>query len=119
MRLNPVLAKTEVNLPAIHYPPIVERAGKGYNVFFLDLPGCTSAGRTIQEAAEIAEEALGGHLLVSEENGDAIADPSELDRIERDPDVEEVARLLVRGERLWNEIQRVTGVTQASDLEQI
>jgi predicted RNase H-like HicB family nuclease len=86
-------------MATVHYPAIIERAGKGYSVFFPDLPGCTSAGRTIQEAAENAEEALAGHLLVSEEHGDAIADPSQLDRIERDPDVDEVARLLVRGER--------------------
>ena len=86
-------------MTTVYYPAIVERAGKGYSVFFPDLPGCTSAGRTIQEAAQKAEEALAGHLLVSEDHGDAIADPSDLDRIERDPNVDEAARLLVRGER--------------------
>jgi predicted RNase H-like HicB family nuclease len=86
-------------MATVYYPAIIERAGKDYSVFFPDLPGCTSAGRTMQEAAEKAEEALAGHLLVSEEHGDPIADPSDLDRIERDPDIDEVARLLVRGER--------------------
>lgn len=86
-------------MATVYYPAIVERAGEGYSLFFPDLPGCTSAGRTIQEAAENAEEALGGHLLVSEEHDDEIADPSDLDRIERDAEVDEVARLLVRGER--------------------
>lgn len=81
------------------YPAIIERAGAGFSVFFPDLPGCTSAGETVQEAARNAEEALSGHLLVSAQHNDAIADPSELDAIERDPDVDEVARLLVRGER--------------------
>jgi predicted RNase H-like HicB family nuclease len=86
-------------MATVYYPAIIERAGTEYSVFFPDLPGCTSAGGTIQEAAENAEDALAGHLLVSEEHGDVIADPSDLDRIERDPDVDEVARLLVRGER--------------------
>lgn len=82
-----------------YYPAIIERGSDGFGVFFPDLPGCTSAGRTIQEAAINAEEALNGHLAVSAEHGDVIPDPSELDAIERDPDVDEAARILVRGER--------------------
>lgn len=64
-------------------------------MFFPDLPGCTSAGDTLQEAALGAEEALSGHLAVSLEHGDAVPAPSELDAIERDPEVDEVARILV------------------------
>jgi predicted RNase H-like HicB family nuclease len=82
----------------VYYPAIIERAGKGYSVFFPDLPGCTSAGATVNEAAANAEEALAGHLIVSEEHGDALTEPSELNAIETDPDVDEVARVLVRGE---------------------
>lgn len=81
------------------YPAIVERAGTGFSVFFPDLPGCTSAGATIQEAAIAAEEALNGHLALSAEHGDEIPDPSDLDAIKPDPEVDEVARILVRGER--------------------
>lgn len=86
-------------MAAVHYPAIIERAKRGYSVFFPDLPGCTSAGETIDEAALNAEEALSGHLLVSAQHGDDIPAPSSLDEIERDPDVEEVARILVRAER--------------------
>ncbi len=86
-------------MATIHYPAIIERAGKGYSVFFPDLPGCTSAGRTMQEAALAAEEALSGHLAVTSEHQEEIPEPSELDAIGHDPDVEEVARILVRGER--------------------
>lgn len=86
-------------MATIFYPAIVERAGKGYSVFFPDLSGCTSAGSTLQEAALAAEEALSGHLAVSAEHGDTIAAPSDLDAIERDPEIDEVARILVRGER--------------------
>lgn len=86
-------------MPTVYYPAIIEKGRRGYGVFFPDLPGCTSAGDTVTEAALNAEEALAGHLLVSEEYGDELGEPSELDRIEVDPDVEEVARILVRGER--------------------
>ena len=86
-------------MATVHYPAIIERAGSSYSVFFPDLPGCTSAGDTIQQAALAAEEALTGHLAVSVEHGDTIPLPSDLDVIERDPEVDEVGRLLVRGER--------------------
>jgi predicted RNase H-like HicB family nuclease len=86
-------------MATIFYPAIVERGRAGYGVFFPDLPGCVSAGTTVQEAARNAEEALTGHLLVSAQHGDPIPDPSELDAVERDPEVDEVARILVRAER--------------------
>lgn len=86
-------------MATVFYPAIVERAGAGYSVFFPDLPGCTSAADTLQEAAFAAEEALSGHLKVSVDHGEHLPDPSELDAIERDPEVDEAARILVRGER--------------------
>lgn len=86
-------------MATVFYPAIVEQAGEGFSVFFPDLPGCVSAGRTLQEAAVNAEEALAGHLAVSIQHGDEVPAPSSLDTIELDPDVEEVMRLLVRGER--------------------
>lgn len=82
----------------IYYPAIIEQAGKGYSVFFPDLPGCTSAGASIQEAARNAEEALAGHLLVSVEHGDTLSPPSDLGAIPVDPEVAEAARVLVRAE---------------------
>lgn len=82
----------------IYYPAIIEQAGKGYSVFFPDLPGCTSAGDTVQEAARNAEEALAGHLLVSAQHGDPLPPPSDLGAIPADPEVAEAARVLVRAE---------------------
>ena len=86
-------------MTTVYYPAIIERGQRGYGVFFPDLPGCTSAGDSVTEAAVNAEEALAGHLLVAEQYGDVIPAPSELDKVEVDPEVEEVARLLVRAER--------------------
>ena len=79
-----------------YYPAIIERSVDGFGVFFPDVPGCTSFGDTLQEAARNAEEALNGHVLVSAEHGEDIPAPSELDAIVRDPDVDEAARVLVR-----------------------
>lgn len=86
-------------MATVYYPAIVERAGKAFSVFFPDLPGCTSAGATEQDAARNAEEALAGHLIVTAQAGEPLPDPSPLDAIVRDPDVDEAARILVRGER--------------------
>ena len=81
-----------------YYPAIIERATKGFGVYFPDVPGCTSFGDTLQQAARNAEVALNGHIKLSAEYGDAIPSPSELDAVTRDPDVDEAARVLVRAE---------------------
>jgi len=86
-------------MATVFYPAVVERGETGFGVFFPDLPGCVSAGDTIQEAALNAEDALAGHLIVMAESGETIPDPSGLDEIERDDEVDEVARILVRVER--------------------
>lgn len=80
------------------YPAVIERAGEGFSVFFPDLPGCTSAGRSVQEAALHAEEALAGHILELVRSGEELPDPSQLDALEDDPEVDEVGRILVRAE---------------------
>ena len=82
------------------YPAIVE-AGDGHGLgvmIFPDLPGCVSAGATVQEAAARAEEALALHLGGMIEDGEPLAEPPPLDRLPADPDVREVARLLVHAE---------------------
>jgi len=85
-------------MATVLYPAIVERAGDGYSVYFPDLPGCTSAGQTIDEAVLGAEEALTGHLLVSARHNEEVGHPTSLNDIARDPEVDEVARILVRAE---------------------
>ena len=85
-------------MPVRYYPAIIERGSHGYGVFFPDLPGCTSAGDTMEDAALSAEEALALHIRGMMEDGEALPDPTPLDRIERDPEVDEAARVLVRAE---------------------
>lgn len=81
-----------------YYPAIVEQGPDGFCVFFADLPGCTSAGTTLQETALNAEEALQAHIDLTVEHGEPIPDPSALDRIATELDVVEAARILVRAE---------------------
>ena len=93
------MATKGIPVATVIYPAIIERAGEGFSVFFPDLPGCTSAGRTQTEAALNAEEALAGHLLVSAQHGDELPAPSSIDAVDRDPEADEVARILVRAEK--------------------
>lgn len=80
------------------YPAIIEAIDNSFSVFFPDFPGCTSAGDTAQEAALNAEEALAAHIVELARHGDPIPAASALDDIERDPEVQEFARLLVKAE---------------------
>jgi predicted RNase H-like HicB family nuclease len=43
-----------------------------FGVSFPDFPGCITAGRTLDEAMEMAREALRGHIEVMHEFGDAL-----------------------------------------------
>jgi predicted RNase H-like HicB family nuclease len=83
-------------MPIRHYPAIIEAGDEpGYGVFFPDLPGCVSAGDTLQEAALMAAEALELHVAGMIEDGEPLPEPTPLDRIEVEPDIREAARLLV------------------------
>jgi predicted RNase H-like HicB family nuclease len=84
---------------AIYYPAIIEAAAEGFGVFFPDLPGCTTAGATMQDAARNAEEALQAHIDLATEHHETVPRPSEIDAIVVDPDVREAARILVRVEQ--------------------
>lgn len=97
-----------------YYPAIVEKASDGYGVFFPDLPGCTSAGSTIQQAALNAEEALQVHLELSQEHGDPIPAPSTLDQVTVDPDVIEAARILARADPPGRSVR--VNITMPEDL---
>lgn len=56
-----------------------------YGVSFPDLPGCFSAGDTIDEAVRNAVEALSGHIRFLEAEGDDVPAPRDFDAIMSDP----------------------------------
>jgi predicted RNase H-like HicB family nuclease len=55
-----------------------------YGVSFPDLPGVVSAGRTLDEARDMAAEALALHLEGLAEDGEAAPEPSSLEEIMTD-----------------------------------
>lgn len=81
---------------SVAYTAVVERGAEGFGVFFPEVPGCVSAGKTEKEVFANAEEALTGHLAELLSGGDPL--PVRLDDIPPDPEVEEYCRILVRVE---------------------
>ena len=61
-------------------------ADSDYGVEFPDVPGCITAGRTLDEARAMAAEALAGHLAVLEDEGQPVPAPSTMDALKDDPD---------------------------------
>ena len=56
-------------------------ADSDFGVSFPDLPGCVTAGATLDEARDMAAEALALHLEGLAEDGTAIPEPSSLETI--------------------------------------
>ena len=61
-------------------------ANSDFGVSFPDLPGCVTAGATLDEARDMAEEALALHVEGLEQDGEAIPEPSSLEAVMADPD---------------------------------
>jgi predicted RNase H-like HicB family nuclease len=80
-----------------HYIAIVEEAdGKAIGVWFPDLPGCVSAGDTLDEAMANASEALALWVDVAKEHDQSIPAPRSLTELKTDPEVaEELRRYMV------------------------
>lgn len=60
------------------YPAVFEKDDNAYSVSFPDIAGCNTFGGTLQEAFDMAEDALCLMLYDMEENGDAIPNPSDI-----------------------------------------
>jgi predicted RNase H-like HicB family nuclease len=77
------------------YVAIIERARQGYGVFFPDLPGCTSFGATVSEAAKSAYVAAQAHAAITHEHGETLPNPRQPEEIQFDPMIKEEIRLLI------------------------
>jgi predicted RNase H-like HicB family nuclease len=60
---------------------IRKESDSDFGVSFPDLPGCVTAGRTLDEALAAAREALALHLEGLAEDGAAIPEPSTLEAV--------------------------------------
>jgi predicted RNase H-like HicB family nuclease len=74
----------------IHQDP-----GSDYGVSFPDFPGCVTAGASIDEAKDMASEALSGHVEMMREEGLDIPEPTSLEDILADPENRDAAAFLV------------------------
>ena len=69
-----------------------------FGVSFPDLPGCITAGKTLEEAREMAVEALTFHLAGMVEDGEPVPEPSTLDQLAHDPAMKGAVAFLVSAE---------------------
>jgi predicted RNase H-like HicB family nuclease len=66
-----------------------------YGVSFPDLPGCVTAGSTLDEARAMAAEALALHLEGMAQDKQAVPEPSSLEAVMADPDNRDGVAILV------------------------
>lgn len=83
-------------MSTVIYVAIVEGDQEGgYSAYFPDLPGCVTASETMLELPAAARDALSLHLQGMAEDGEAFPEPTALEDIKGDADVQEVGRILV------------------------
>lgn len=71
-----------------YYVAIIEDAGpeKAVGVWFPDLPGCFSAGDTLDEAIRNASDAVAAYAEALEADGPALPPPGALSALKDNPD---------------------------------
>jgi predicted RNase H-like HicB family nuclease len=74
---------------------IHKEADSDYGVSFPDFPGCIAAGATLDEARDMAEQALAFHLDGLEQDGEALPEPSSLETVMGDPENRDGVAILV------------------------
>jgi predicted RNase H-like HicB family nuclease len=80
----------------VNYIAIVHKEARSdFGVSFPDFPGCVTAGKTIDEAKDMAAEALTLHIQGMLEDGDRLPVPSRLEEIMSDPDYANAIAYLV------------------------
>ena len=82
----------------LNYIAIVHKDPKSdFGVSFPDFPGCISAGSNIDEAKDMAQDALALHIQGMLEDGEQLPAPSKLEEIMADSDFADAAAFLVVG----------------------
>ena len=66
-----------------------------FGVSFPDFPGCVTAGSSIDEAKDMAQDAISLHIKGMLEDGESIPAPSKLEDIMDDPDYVDVAAIII------------------------
>jgi len=90
-----------------------------YGVSFPDFPGCITAGGTLDEAKDMAVEALTGHIRAMLDDGEEIPLPSPLETVMASPDFADGVAFLVSVSLPSSKTVRVNISVPADDLRQI
>ncbi len=79
-----------------NYIAIVHKeANTDFGISFPDFPGCITAGHSVDEAKDAAQEALALHIQGMIEDGDKLPNPSKLEEIMADTDYADAVAYLV------------------------
>ena len=102
------------------YIAYLHKGGKSdFGVSFPDFPGCITAGRTLDEARRLAPEALALHIQGMVEDGEAIPEPSTLDKLQSDPARKGAVCFLVNADAAADKVVRVNITARASQIRKI
>ena len=73
----------------MRYPIVIEPGDEktAYGVIVPDLPGCFSAGDTLDEAFDMAKEAIEGWIECTVDDGQDIPKPSAMEEIRKNPGI--------------------------------
>jgi predicted RNase H-like HicB family nuclease len=90
-----------------------------FGVSFPDFPGCIAVGKTLDEARQLAGEALALHIAGMKEDGEPIPPPSILDALAKDPAMKGAVAFLVNVEPPEDRTVRVNIAARESQIEKI
>jgi predicted RNase H-like HicB family nuclease len=103
-----------------HYIGLIHKdADSDFGVSFPDLPGVVTAGTTLDDARDMAEEALAFHLEGMAEDGVVIPEPSLLEDIMSDTENRSGVAILVSVKDDQPRVVRVNVTLPGDVLEQI
>ena len=94
-------------------------ADSDYGVSFPDLPGVISAGSTLDEARDMATEALALHIEGLIEDGEAIPEPSSLEDVMANAENRDGVAVLIAAPATVTKSVRVNVTLPSAVLEQI
>ena len=98
------------------YIALIHRdAESDYGVSFPDLPGCITAGASLDEARSMAAEALAFHLEGLATDGVAVPVPSSLEAVMANPENRDGVAILVETPKITGKSVRLN-ITLADDL---
>jgi len=84
-----------------NYIAVIHKEKKSdFGVSFPDFPGCITAGKSVDDAKDMAQEALEGHIGLMVEEGLPLPAPSQLEDVLKDRDYKNVAAYFVVSIRL-------------------